>query len=176
MWANKEAALVSAERSRDAGCEAGGLSGDCSAYGSRKPGGGRGEGARQEAGGAAGGSCRGGWRRRWSALGGEEQRDTSHRRGWQTGPPLTGASLLSCCARCCRPATKGKGEGWRGQPVLPEANSPSFLPDIASMCVCSGRLLLLSHPTLSPCQGAAGRAQGWQAAWFPRGNYATWWH
>lgn len=53
---------------------------------------------------------------------------------------------------------------------------PSFCLMSLSLCVCSGRRSLLSHPPLSPCQGAAGREQGWQAAWFPRGIYATWWH
>lgn len=39
-------------------------------------------------------------------------------------------------ARCCHPAAKTRGEGWRGQPVLPEANGAFSLPNVAvSVCV-----------------------------------------
>lgn len=64
-------------------------------------------------------------------------------------------------AQCCHPAGKERGEGWRGQPVLPVANIRPFLPDI-SVCVCvclrAESWSLYLHPPLSPCQRAAGRA------------------
>lgn len=114
------------KRSRDAGCGAGeGLAGNC---GSREPRGGGAEGMELSEEGEEGG-CR------WHLAVGR-----SGDSPW--GQLLAGASLLRLAvpgAVSLQP--KGRGEGWRGQPVLPVANSPSFLLDIAAsvcMCVCGG--------------------------------------
>lgn len=130
----------------------------------------RGERARQER-VAAGNTCRG--EERGAAHGGQKQGAQPAHGAGNPVCPRQGHLSSSRRAQCCHPAGEGRGEGWRGQPVLPVANSPSFLLDIsARVCVCwcvEGWSLLL-HPPLSPCQRAAGRAQAGMLLGFLEGS------